>query len=169
MVSVRPDQRLIVALGASNTAGYGVGPDKAFPAVLERLLQGRGLAAQVVNAGISGHTTGQMLERMDRDIPEGTALVIFQPGSNDIRKALGNDLRERNIEIIQCRLRGRGIPVVRVAAAFEAVRSGNLQADGIHFTARGHELIAAHILDDVITALAGSGSDPAARADRSSR
>lgn len=144
---------LIVALGASNTAGYGVGADHAFPAVLERLLRERGVFARVVNAGNAGQTTGEMLARMERDIPAGTALVVFQPGSNDIRKGLGEAVRERNIEIFQGRLKERGIPVVRVAAAFAAARDGNLQADGVHYTARGHELIAALILDEVVAML----------------
>lgn len=151
-------QAQIVALGASNTAGYGVGSDQAYPAVLERQLRERGIEAQVRNAGVSGQTTAEMMARMDRDIPEGVALVVFQPGSNDVRRGLGEAVRERNVEIIQERLRARGIPVVRVAAAFEAVRDGNLQPDGIHYTARGHEMIAAHIIEEVVQLLGRSDS-----------
>lgn len=145
--------RLIVALGASNTAGYGVGAALAYPAVVERLLRDRGTAIEVKNAGICGNTTTAMLARLDRDVPEGTQVVLFQPGSNDERRGLGTVVREHNIGLIQDRLAARGIAVVRVAAAFEAARAGNLQADGIHFTERGHALVAELLIDRVWGAL----------------
>ena len=46
----------IVAFGASNTAGYGVGSDQAWPARLEAMLRAKGYQATVANAGISGDT-----------------------------------------------------------------------------------------------------------------
>lgn len=144
---------LVVALGASNTAGYGVGEVNAYPAALERLLRSRGLAVQVVNAGVSGHTTGQMLARFDASVPPETLVVLFQPGSNDARTGLPPEVRERNIATIQARLRARDIRVIRVAAAFEAARVGNLQADGIHYTKAGHARIAELLVDEVEAAL----------------
>ena len=69
----------IAAIGASNTAGWGVGSQKAFPAQLEALLKARGYDAHVVNAGVSGSTTSGMLGRIDSAVPAGT----LQPGVND--------------------------------------------------------------------------------------
>ena len=43
----------IVALGASNTAGKGVGSNNAFPALLEAMLRAKGYDVTVANAGIS--------------------------------------------------------------------------------------------------------------------
>jgi acyl-CoA thioesterase I len=149
--------KLIVALGASNTAGFGVGAERAYPAVLERLLRARGLAVRVVNAGISGNTTGEMRARLDASIPTGTSLVVFQPGSNDARRGISDAERARNIAAVEADLATRGIAVVRVAAAFEAARHGNLQADDIHFTVTGHERIAHTLLDHVASALGVSG------------
>lgn len=144
---------LIVALGASNTAGYGVGADKAFPAEIERLLRGRGIEACVSNAGISGNTTQQMLDRLDTAVPEGVRVVLFQPGSNDERLGYPPEVRERNIGIITGRLTARRIAVIRVAKAFEEARPGNLQADGVHYTAAGHALIARLLVGEVAAAL----------------
>ena len=143
----------VVALGASNTAGYGVGLENAYPAVIERLLRARGLDVSVENAGVSGHTTGEMLARLDASVLGGTQVVLFQPGSNDVRRGLGDEVRERNIATIQDALTARGIHVIRVAAAFEAVRPGNLQADGIHYTVAGHARIAQLLVDDVMAVL----------------
>ena len=55
----------IVAFGASNTAGYGVGSDQAWPARLEAMLRAKGYQVTVANAGISGDTTMGMLRRLD--------------------------------------------------------------------------------------------------------
>src|SRR5580693_2187554 len=46
----------IVALGDSLTAGLGLPADAAFPARLQRALSGKGLAVEVINAGVSGDT-----------------------------------------------------------------------------------------------------------------
>lgn len=51
----------IVALGASNTEGWGVLASEAYPAKLRTLLNARGIDATVKNAGIAGDTTGWQL------------------------------------------------------------------------------------------------------------
>jgi acyl-CoA thioesterase I len=82
----QPQARVtIVALGASNTEGWGVSTSEAYPAKLEALLNARGVNARVINAGVAGDTTGGMLARLEHAIPAGTHLVILQPGTNDER------------------------------------------------------------------------------------
>lgn len=143
----------IVALGASNTAGHGVGAQAAYPAIIEGRLRSRGIEVDVVNAGVCGEPTGAMLARLDRDVPLGTHLVLFQPGSNDARLGIEAGIREANVMAIHNRLAARGILVLRVGNAFEAARLGNVQADGIHFTPDGHARIAELLLDEVAAAL----------------
>jgi acyl-CoA thioesterase-1 len=75
---------LVVALGDSNTAGFGVGREYAFPARLEAMLRQSGYDLQVANAGISGDTLGGMLARLDTSVPAGTRIVIVQGGYNDV-------------------------------------------------------------------------------------
>src|ERR1700704_1999080 len=101
------DAATIVALGASNTYGKGVERDQAYPAQLEAMLRARGLSVNVVNAGINGDTTEGMLSRLDDAVPNGTRVVILQPGGNDLRKGRADRTAE-----IQSRLRARGIRVV---------------------------------------------------------
>ena len=80
----------IVAIGANNTAGQGVGPSAARPAQLEAMLRAKGVNAEVVNGGISGDTSCGMLARLDSAAPSGTAIVILQrPGFNDQRRGCG--------------------------------------------------------------------------------
>ena len=84
----------IVALGASNTAGYGVGASSAYPAQLEQILSAKGRPMSVTNAGISGDTTGGMLARLSSAVPAGTKIVILQIGGNDA--SWGQRCQERN-------------------------------------------------------------------------
>src|SRR6202789_2393945 len=82
--SAKPPLR-IVAIGASNTQGWYVGKEGAYPAKLEALLRAKGVDAQVINAGVPFDTTAAMLRRIDSDVPNGTDIVILQPGGNDRR------------------------------------------------------------------------------------
>jgi acyl-CoA thioesterase-1 len=61
----------IVVLGASSTAGYGVGSAAAFPAQLEAILRANARPMSVVAAGVSGDTTGGMLARLSSAAPPG--------------------------------------------------------------------------------------------------
>ncbi|MCE5311003.1 MAG: exo-alpha-sialidase [Acidobacteriales bacterium] len=78
----------VVALGDSVTYGYrrdgSVQSDQTFPALLERDLQKTLVGLHVVNAGVGGNTTWQMLERIERDVkPYGPKLVLVMAGLND--------------------------------------------------------------------------------------
>ena len=102
----------LVALGDSNTAGYGVGGPAAFPAQLEATLRTRGYNVEVLNAGISGDTTRGMLARLDFAVPPGTQIVIVQGGYNDLRRGSTPDLIAGNIDAILARLRARQVRAV---------------------------------------------------------
>src|SRR6266699_7059319 len=62
----------IVAIGASNTHGWYVGNQGAYPAQLQAMLRAKGIDAQVTNAGVPFDTTAMMLRRIDKDVPNGT-------------------------------------------------------------------------------------------------
>src|SRR5580704_13037119 len=67
----------IVALGASATAGYGLPASDSFPSQLQAMLQAKGSSTRVINAGVSGETTTQILARVNSSVPEGTRIVIL--------------------------------------------------------------------------------------------
>jgi len=62
----------IVAIGASNTAGWGVGSQNAYPTQLEVMLKAKGYNVQVANAGKSFDTTAGMLRRLDAAVLQRT-------------------------------------------------------------------------------------------------
>ena len=141
----------IVAFGASNTAGYGVGSDQAWPARLEAMLRASGYQASVANAGISGDTTVGMLERLDAAVPAGTRLVILAIFPyNDAGNGISAAEHEANIQKIVGRLRARGI---RTISAIPYVSGLPTQSDRIHLTAEAHAALAARLLPHVIAAI----------------
>lgn len=136
----------VVALGASNTAGYGVAPSQAYPAQLQAMLRARGLDVSVVNAGVSGDTTGGMMARLESVVPRGTKVVILQPGGNDMRRGAPN-----YTSAIRSRLRAMGIRVVMVPNVM--FRGKPHQPDGIHLTPEGYHMLAQQLVGPVASAL----------------
>jgi acyl-CoA thioesterase-1 len=162
---------LIVALGDSNTAGFGVGAENAFPTRLQALLRRNGYDVQIANAGIPGDTLGGMLARLDRYVPQGTRLVIVQGGYNDVIRGttaaalvasingILSRLAARRISTVLCGFNNRGWDAVgrTLAARYGAIfvdgsacyDSRYRSWDGLHMTAAGHHVIAARLLPAV--------------------
>jgi len=129
----------IVVVGASNTAGWGVGAENAFPARLQTILKERDIDSMVTSAGVIGDTTAGMLSRINRAVPNNTNIVILQPGTNDLRFGGSKHQRATNISAIVDQLLRRQIRVI----VYDPVIPRNfLQWDGIHFTAAAHGEIA---------------------------
>jgi acyl-CoA thioesterase I len=103
---------VIVVLGDSLTAGFGLTPDEAFPAVLEQKLRREGYHYRVVNAGVSGDTTAAGLRRVDWVLRSQPAIAIVALGANDgLRHQSVTAMRENLLEIVR-RLRGAGATVL---------------------------------------------------------
>jgi acyl-CoA thioesterase I len=147
----------IVALGASNTAGYGVGTAAAYPAQLEALLRAKGYDVTVTNAGVSGDTSAMILARVDSAVPIGTKVVVLQIGIyNDTRTGVSSAENAANIKAAIARVRARGAKVVFVGvASYTAIPKSAYQYDGIHLTEAGHALYAARLLPQVIKEIGG--------------
>ena len=144
----------VVALGASNTAGKGVPQQSAYPAQLEAMLRAQGQSVQVINAGISGDTTDGMLARLNAAVPNGTRVVILQPGGNDWRKGRTGADRQANVDQIIANLRSRGVQVVMLDnQMLQAVPDQYRQPDGQHLTPQGYQLLASRIMPQVVAAL----------------
>lgn len=136
----------IVALGASSTAGFGVGAASSFPAQLERILRERRRPMSVSNAGVSGDTTGGMLARLPSAVPKGTRIVILQIAGNDAMKRMSLVDAQANRAEIRRQLHARGIRTIEADAyVASALRAGFRQPDGIHMTAEGHRRVAEQI------------------------
>jgi len=109
----------IVAFGDSLTAGFGIGLDEAYPAVLQDLLDDEGYAYEVVNAGVSGDTSAGGVRRLDwvldgRDVE----VLILALGANDGLRGLPPAEMKKNLADVIERAKARGIRVL--LAGFEA-------------------------------------------------
>jgi len=140
----------IVAIGASNTHGWYVGNQGAYPAQLQTLLRAKGIDAQVINAGVPFDTTAMMLRRIDKDVPNGTDIAILQPGGNDRRFFGTKEQRAANIAEMERRLRARGIKVI---VYDDEIPLRYYTIDFIHLTHEGHAMIAAALLPRVMAIL----------------
>lgn len=144
--AVTPSDAQIVALGASSTAGFGVGASSSFPAQLERILRARGRPMSVRNAGVSGDTTGGMLARLPSAVPKGTTIVILQIAGNDAMRGMSPVDAQANRAEIRRQLHARGIRTIEADGyVASALRAGLRQPDGIHMTAEGHRRVAEQI------------------------
>jgi acyl-CoA thioesterase-1 len=109
------DERLVLAFGDSLYAGYGLDQGQSFPAVLERQLEGQGVPARVVNAGVSGDTTAAGLARLSftlEGLPRKPDVAIVGLGANDALRGVDPSETRRNLDAIMSELARRGIPVV---------------------------------------------------------
>ncbi len=102
----------ILALGDSLTAGYGLAADEAVPAVLERLLREEGLEVRLINAGVSGDTSGGGLARLEWSLAENPDAAIVELGANDGLRGMSPEQMERNLDSILRTLAERGIEVL---------------------------------------------------------
>lgn len=74
----------ILFLGDSLTAGYGVEPEEAFPALLVPLLAAEGYEdVKLINAGISGSTTAGALSRLKWYRRARPDILFLALGAND--------------------------------------------------------------------------------------
>ena len=101
-----------VALGDSLTAGLGLEPIAAYPALLQAHLKADGFDYEVVNAGVSGDTSAGGLSRLDWALDGDVRVLIVALGGNDGLRALPPEELERNLATIIEKAQARHIAVI---------------------------------------------------------
>lgn len=172
------ETKALVFFGDSLTAGLGVDPDDAFPALIQRKLDASGRAWRVVNAGLSGETTAGGLRRLDWILRQRVDIFVIELGGNDGLRGIDPESSHSNLEAMIKRVRERypnakivlaglqmpanmGATYTRQFAAMypELAQKNQIsliplllegvggvpnlnQADGIHPTAAGYQIVA---------------------------
>jgi acyl-CoA thioesterase-1 len=173
----------MVVLGDSLSAGLGLSASAAFPARLQKSLEAKGIAVDMINAGVSGDTSSGGRDRLDWSVPEGTEAVIVELGANDAlrgidpkvtRSALTDiltRLKARNIAVLLCGMyappnygsdysarfnaiypdlaKSFGVPLYPFFLEGVATDAKLNQADGMHPTPEGVDVIVKNILPTV--------------------
>ncbi len=102
----------MVVLGDSLSAGLGLSAPAAFPARLQKALQSKGIAVDMINAGVSGDTSSGGRDRLDWSVPEGTEAVIIELGANDALRGVDPKVTRSALTDILTRLKARKIAVL---------------------------------------------------------
>jgi acyl-CoA thioesterase-1 len=106
----------VVVLGDSITAGYGLSPAQAYPALMQARIDAAGLPFEVVNAGISGDTTSGGLRRIDWALGRSAEVLIVALGGNDGLRGVPPKQTAANIAGIIQRARAK-VPGIAVIVA----------------------------------------------------
>jgi acyl-CoA thioesterase-1 len=189
-----PDRPTIVFLGTSLTAGLGVDPDQAYPALIQSKIDSAGLSFEVQNRGNSGETSAGALTRLGWILQAPPRVLVIETGANDGLRGQDPDSTKANIQGIIDRTRARdsttrivlvqmeAMPnlgrryVARFHAIYPELAAENRvtlvpflldgvagvdslnQADGIHPTPRGHQIVARTVWKALRPVLEGAGS-----------
>ena len=187
-------EKIILFLGDSITAGYGLEPSQAYPALIQEKTEAKKWPFKVINAGQSGDTSAGGLSRMNWLLKNRIDVLVLELGGNDGLRGLPVEATKKNLQAIIDRTRTK-YPAVKIVIAgmmvppnmgrdygqkFSAifpelarknkaalipfildkvggVRELNLP-DGIHPTAKGHEIVANNVwkvLEPILRSLAG--------------
>ena len=194
LTAAAPTPRNILFLGDSITAGYGLEPAQAYPALIQNKIDAKRWPFKVINAGQSGDTTAGGLSRMDWLLRSPIDVLVLELGGNDGLRGLPAATTRKNLQAIIDRARekypdakivlaGMRVPpnmgrdyAKQFDAIFADIAKKNKAAlvpfvlegvggvaalnlpDGIHPTAKGHEIVAANVwkvLEPILRPLAG--------------
>ena len=113
-ITPRDDARRVVFLGTSLTAGLGVSPAQAYPALIQAKLDSAGLPFVAVNGGISGETSAGALRRIDWLLNQPFDALVVETGANDMLRGVDPGQVEQNIRSIldQVRADCPEVPIV---------------------------------------------------------
>src|SRR5215475_5723013 len=99
--------KTIVFFGDSLTAGFGLDPAQAYPALIQTKLREAGLEYEVVNAGISGDTTSGGVARLDWVLRRPVDVFVVALGANDGLRGISPAETRQNLATILARVRSR--------------------------------------------------------------
>jgi acyl-CoA thioesterase I len=95
----------VLFLGTSLTAGLGLEPEQAYPALIQQKIDSAGLKYRVINAGVSGETSAGALRRVDWLFRQPVSVLVVETGANDGLRGLPPDSLQANIQAIFDRTR----------------------------------------------------------------
>jgi len=181
LVAAAPQTKNILFLGDSITAGYGLEPSQAYPALVQAKIDANKWPFKAIDAGQSGDTSAGGLNRLNWLLKNHIDVLILELGGNDGLRGLPAETTQKNLQAIIDRTKAK-YPAAKIVLAgmqvppnmgadyaknfnaiFPALAKKNQAAlipfvlegvggvrelnlpDGIHPTAKGHEIVAANV------------------------
>lgn len=93
-------KKTILFFGNSLTAGYGVDPSEAYPALIQDRINSLHLNYKVINAGVSGETTSDGDSRIDWILKQPIDIFVLELGGNDGLRGIPLSVSEKNLQSI---------------------------------------------------------------------
>lgn len=113
-------KKRVLILGDSITAGYGLDPEEAYPALLQKKIDEAGLPYTVKNAGVSGDTTAGGLRRIDWALgKDGADVLVIALGGNDGLRGILTKQTSENLAGIIDKARAKNPAITVVLAGME--------------------------------------------------
>lgn len=107
--------RTLVVLGDSLSSAYGMDVAQGWVRLLAKRIQREGYDWRVINASVSGETTGGGLSRLHSVLAtQDPALVIIALGGNDGLRGLSTEQMQTNLFAMVDSARTRGVKVLLV-------------------------------------------------------
>ena len=110
------EPKTILFYGDSLTAGYGLDPDDAYPALIQKKNNDAKLPWRVVNAGLSGETTAGGLRRLDWILRQKVDIFVIELGGNDGLRGIAPEVTRANLQQMIERVRAKN-PAVKIVLA----------------------------------------------------
>jgi len=93
-------EKTIIFFGNSITAGYGLNPTEAFPALIQQKLDSLKLAYKVINAGVSGETSSGGNSRVSWILRQKPDIFVLELGGNDGLRGIPLAETRKNLQSI---------------------------------------------------------------------
>ena len=175
------DKKNILFFGTSLTAGYGLDPTEAYPALIQQKIDSLKLPYKVINGGLSGETSAAGKSRIDWLLKQPVSIFVLELGANDGLRGIAVKETISNLQAIIDKVKAKNPDVKLVMegmqmppnmgetytnefkAIFKDLAEKNEmvyvpfllegvagvtklnQGDGIHPTARGHQILAENV------------------------
>ncbi len=92
---------IVLFLGNSLSAGAGVDPANAFPALIQHRMDSLGWNVQAINAGLSGDTSAGGLRRIDWYLQQHPVrILVLELGGNDGLRGIPVEVTQNNLQTI---------------------------------------------------------------------
>lgn len=105
--AVANGQKNILFFGTSLTAGYGLDPTEAYPALIQNRIDSLKMPYNVINGGLSGETSAGGKARIDWLLKQRVDIFVLELGANDGLRGLPVAQTTKNLQAIIDRVKAK--------------------------------------------------------------
>jgi acyl-CoA thioesterase-1 len=117
--AIAKEQKTILFFGTSLTAGYGLDPTEAYPALIQNRIDSLKMPYKVINGGLSGETSAGGKGRIDWLLKQRVDIFVLELGANDGLRGLPVAQTIKNLQNIIDRVKAKYPDVKLVIAGMQ--------------------------------------------------